>query len=59
MLSGAKKLNILVSPIAKGGGYRKWYGNLIDVVDWSYEAREEYRTGHGSQIIPENYWYYS
>lgn len=44
-------------PYAKGGGYRKWYGNLIDVVDWSYEAREEYRTGHGSQIIPENYWY--
>ena len=44
-------------PYAKGGGYRKWYGNLIDVVDWSYEAREEYRTGHASQIIPENYWY--
>lgn len=44
-------------PYAKGGGYRKWYGNLIDVVDWSYEAREEYRTGHASQIIPEEYWY--
>lgn len=44
-------------PYAKGGGYRKWYGNMIDVVDWSYEAREEYRKGHASQIIPEEYWY--
>ncbi|WP_042147863.1 BREX-1 system adenine-specific DNA-methyltransferase PglX [Paucisalibacillus sp. EB02] len=42
---------------AKGGGYRKWYGNLLDVVDWSLEARETYRTGHASQIIPEEYWY--
>jgi 5'-deoxynucleotidase YfbR-like HD superfamily hydrolase len=42
---------------AKGGGYRKWYGNLIDVVDWSIEAREAYRTGHASQIIQEKYWY--
>lgn len=42
---------------AKGGGYRKWYGNLIDVVDWSHEAREAYRTGHASQIIPKEYWY--
>lgn len=42
---------------AKGGGYRKWYGNLIDVVDWSLEARHNYQTGHASQIIPENYWY--
>ena len=23
---------------AKGGGYRKWYGNIVDVVDWSSEA---------------------
>lgn len=42
---------------AKGGGHRKWYGNLMDVVDWSIEAREAYRTGHASQIIQEKYWY--
>ncbi|MEJ9280657.1 BREX-1 system adenine-specific DNA-methyltransferase PglX [Ureibacillus thermosphaericus] len=42
---------------AKGGGFRKWYGNLIELVDWSPEAREAYRTGHASQIIPEEYWY--
>ncbi|MBA5851813.1 BREX-1 system adenine-specific DNA-methyltransferase PglX [Clostridium sp. cel8] len=42
---------------AKGGGFRKWYGNLINVVDWSPESREIYRTGHASQIIPQEYWY--
>lgn len=42
---------------AKGGGYRKWYGNMLDVIDWSFEAREIYRNGHASQIIPKDYWY--
>ena len=42
---------------AKGGGYRKWYGNLIEVVDWTETARTTYQKGHGSQIIPEQYWY--
>ncbi|WP_088074351.1 BREX-1 system adenine-specific DNA-methyltransferase PglX [Litchfieldia alkalitelluris] len=42
---------------AKGGGFKKWYGNLIELVDWSPEAREQYKTGHASQIIPEKYWY--
>lgn len=31
---------------AKGGGYRKWYGNLIDVVNWSPEARAFYKKDH-------------
>ncbi|MDD4493589.1 MAG: BREX-1 system adenine-specific DNA-methyltransferase PglX [Eubacteriales bacterium] len=42
---------------AKGGGFRKWYGNMIDVIDWTPSSREIYRTGHASQIVPENYWY--
>ena len=42
---------------AKGGGYRKWIGNMINVIDWTPEAREAYRTGHASQIVPEEYWY--
>ena len=42
---------------AKGGGYRKWYGNLIDVVDWSPSARRHYSDGHACQIIKEEYWY--
>lgn len=42
---------------AKGGGYRKWYGNMLEIVDWSEAARNNYQKGHGSQIIPEQYWY--
>ena len=42
---------------AKGGGYRKWYGNLIDVVDWSPEARDFYRKDNVCRIIPEYLWY--
>ena len=42
---------------AKGGGYRKWYGNLIDVVDWSESTREFYRKDHICRIIPEYLWY--
>ena len=44
----------------KGGGYRKWWGNLEDVVDWSPSAREIYQYGdgkHASQIINKDYWY--
>ncbi|WP_241680230.1 BREX-1 system adenine-specific DNA-methyltransferase PglX [Metabacillus mangrovi] len=42
---------------AKGGGYRKWFGNLLELINWSPEAREVYRKGHASQIIPEEFWY--
>ena len=45
---------------AKGGGYRKWWGNLIDVINWKPEARKIYQFGDGSrasQIINPNYWY--
>lgn len=42
---------------AKGGGYRRWNGNLIDLINWTESARDEYRRGHASQIIPEEFWY--
>ena len=45
---------------AKGGGYRKWWGNLDNVVDWTPKAREIYQYGdgkHASQIINKDYWY--
>ena len=42
---------------AKGGGYRKWIGNLIDVVNWSESARSFYRKDHICRIIPEYLWY--
>lgn len=45
---------------AKGGGYRKWWGNLDDVVNWTPQARKIYQHGdgkHASQIINQDYWY--
>lgn len=45
---------------AKGGGYRKWYGNLLDVINWSPDARRIYQYGdgkHASQIINKEFWY--
>ncbi len=45
---------------AKGGGFRKWYGNLDDIVNWTPEARHIYQYGdgkHASQIINRDYWY--
>ena len=44
----------------KGGGYRKWWGNLDDVVNWTPTARHIYQHGdgrHASQIINKDYWY--
>ena len=43
--------------LAKGGGFRKWYGNIIHVIDWSLIARQHYRKDHVSRIIPEYIWY--
>ena len=42
---------------AKGGAYRKWYGNLNYVVDWTDEARFHYRKDNSARIIPEYLWY--
>ncbi|MDT2868580.1 MULTISPECIES: BREX-1 system adenine-specific DNA-methyltransferase PglX [Lactococcus] len=45
---------------AKGGGYRKWWGNLLNVVNWKPETRDIYQKGdgkHASQIINQKYWY--
>ena len=44
-------------PNAKGGQVRKWYGNIVHVVDWSDEARDHYRTDASCRIVPEYLWY--
>ena len=44
-------------PYAKGGDYRKWYGNLQHVVDWSEEARSHYRKDSSCRLVAENFWY--
>ena len=41
----------------KGGEYRKWYGNIDYVIDWSEAARTHYRKDKVGRIIPEYLWY--
>ena len=42
---------------AKGGEYRKHYGNLDLVVDWSQSARNFYKNNPTSNMLSEHYWY--
>lgn len=42
---------------AKGGAFRKWYGNIDTLIDWSDSAREHYRTDHVARIAPEYIWF--
>lgn len=42
---------------AKGGEFRKWYGNLDLVVDWSIEARKFYKNNKTSNLLDKKYWY--
>ncbi|MGR5233647.1 BREX-1 system adenine-specific DNA-methyltransferase PglX [Vibrio rotiferianus] len=41
---------------AKGGGFRRWYGNLTDVINWSEEAKNHYKRDKICRIIPEYLW---
>lgn len=41
-------------PYEKGGDFRKWYGNLINVIDWSDGARDFYLSNGG--ITQPSYW---
>ena len=42
---------------AKGGDYRKWYGNIDLVVDWTDSAQKFYKTNTTSNMIKEKYWF--
>ncbi len=42
---------------SKGGDFRRWYGNLFHVVDWSEPARRFYLDNKTSTLLPERYWY--
>ena len=44
-------------PYAKGGGFRKWAGNIEHVVDWSPTARDYYHNFKVARIIPKGLWY--
>ena len=38
---------------AKGGPFRRWYGNIDTLIDWSDSARDHYRKDHVARIAPE------
>lgn len=42
---------------SRGGGFRKWYGNIEEVIDWSENTRNHYRKDHVARIIPEYIWF--
>lgn len=44
-------------PIAKGGTFRRWYGNILEVINWSSEARREYKKSKIARIQDEHLWY--
>jgi hypothetical protein len=40
----------------RGGGFRKWSGNVLEVVDWGEAARRHYRSDHVARIPDKQYW---
>lgn len=42
---------------SKGGDYRKHYGNLEYIVNWSDNARKFYKNNKTSNLLGEKYWY--
>lgn len=42
---------------AKGGGFRRWFGNLTTTINWSVETRDFYRKDKIARILPEYLWY--
>lgn len=40
--------------VENGGDYRKWYGNVEEVVDWSNKAKQDY-SSHGG-LSNEKFW---
>lgn len=41
----------------KGGVFRRWFGNLETVIDWSKQARTHYRKDRVARILPERLWW--
>jgi len=42
---------------SKGGDFKRFYGNLDIVIDWSSSARKFYKDNKTSNLISEKYWY--
>lgn len=44
-------------PIAKGGDFRKWMGNTMHLVDWSDQAKNDYRSTNSGRLIQSYLWF--
>lgn len=44
-------------PHAKGGAFRRWFGNIDTLIDWSDAARTHYRSDNVARIAPEYIWF--
>ena len=42
---------------AKGGEFRRWYGNIIHVIDWLPSTREHYRKDKVARLLNKRNWY--
>ncbi|MGB8218706.1 MAG: BREX-1 system adenine-specific DNA-methyltransferase PglX [Candidatus Methanoperedens sp.] len=42
---------------AKGGDFRRWYGNIEFLINWSEESRKHYRKDKIARLIPEYLWF--
>lgn len=42
---------------SKGGAFRKWWGNIELVVDWSDTAKTYYQNNPTSNMLKEEYWF--
>ncbi|MBD7937606.1 BREX-1 system adenine-specific DNA-methyltransferase PglX [Cytobacillus sp. Sa5YUA1] len=42
---------------SKGGDYRKWFGNIELVVDWSEAGRAFYKNNPTSNLLDKQYWH--
>lgn len=43
--------------MAKGGEFRRWSGNIMEVVDWSDVARSEYKSNTVGRIQSSKLWF--
>lgn len=44
-------------PYAKGGSFRRYYGNILHIVDWRQPARTFYSTNPSSNLLDSSLWY--
>lgn len=49
--------NLKYIPYAKGGSFRKWFGNNDFCVQWDEEARSIYKSTSAGRVIKPEYWY--